>query len=38
MYMEKKMDSGDIIEAKTLPILDSDNQETLFDKLSIFRK
>lgn len=35
MYMEKKMDSGDIIEAKTLPILDSDNQETLFDKLSI---
>lgn len=35
MYMEKQMDSGDILERKELPILDSDNQETVFNKLSI---
>lgn len=35
MYMEKAMDSGDIISVKKIPILDSDNQQTIFDKLSI---
>lgn len=35
MYMEKEMDSGDIIEIKKIPILDSDNQSTVFSKLSI---
>lgn len=34
MYMAKKMDAGDIIKMESLPILDSDNQETLFDRLS----
>ncbi len=35
MYMAKKMDAGDIIKKEKLEILDSDNQETLFNKLSI---
>ena len=35
MYMAKKMDAGDIIAKREIPILDSDNQETLFEKLSI---
>lgn len=35
MYMEKQMDSGDIIEVKKIPILDSDNQGTVFEKLSL---
>ena len=35
MYMEKAMDSGDIISVRKIPILDSDNQQTIFDKLSI---
>lgn len=34
MYMAKKMDAGDIIEARSIEILDSDNQETVFEKLS----
>ncbi len=35
MYMAKKMDAGDILYQKELPILDSDNQDTIFSKLSI---
>ena len=35
MYMAKKMDAGDILVQKELPILDSDNQDTVFHKLSI---
>ena len=35
MYMAKRMDAGDVIEKRAIPILDSDNQESLFDKLSI---
>ncbi len=35
MYMEKAMDAGDILEIQKLPILDSDNQKTVFEKLSI---
>ncbi len=34
MYMAKKMDAGDIIKIEELPILDSDNQDTIFEKLS----
>ena len=34
MYMAKKMDAGDILAKEELPILDSDNQDTLFTKLS----
>ncbi len=34
MYMAKKMDAGDIIKIEELPILDSDNQDTMFEKLS----
>ncbi len=35
MYMEYKMDSGDVIKQEKLPILSSDNYETLTDKLSL---
>lgn len=35
MYMDKLMDSGDIIAQESLSILDSDNLETLTSKLSI---
>lgn len=35
MYMAKKMDAGDILAKEELPILDSDNQDTLFVKLSL---
>ena len=35
MYMDVKMDNGDIISQKELEILDSDNLESLHDKLSI---
>ncbi len=35
IYMEKKMDSGDILKISKIPILDEDNQETIFNKLSI---
>ena len=34
MYMAKKMDAGDILYQETLPILDSDTQDTIFNKLS----
>ena len=35
MYMDVKMDNGDIISQKELKILDSDNLESLHDKLSV---
>lgn len=35
MYMEKRMDAGDILLQAELPILDSDNQDTVFNKLSL---
>lgn len=35
MYMAEKMDSGDIITQKAIPILSEDTSGTLFDKLSI---
>ena len=35
MYMAKKMDAGDILAQETIDILDSDNQDTIFNKLSI---
>lgn len=35
MYMAKKMDAGDIIRIEKMPILDNDNQDTMFLKLSI---
>lgn len=35
MYMDEKMDSGDIIYQEEIPILDTDNVGTLFDKLSV---
>ena len=35
MYMAQKMDSGDIITQRSIPILDTDNSGTLFEKLSI---
>lgn len=35
MYMDKNMDTGDIISFKEIPILDEDTAESLFDKLSI---
>lgn len=35
MYMEKKMDSGDILAQEELVILDSDNTTILFEKLSV---
>lgn len=34
MYMAKKMDAGDILKMQAIDILDSDNQDTLFTKLS----
>ncbi|MBF0780655.1 MULTISPECIES: methionyl-tRNA formyltransferase [unclassified Granulicatella] len=34
MYMEKKMDAGDILAQKAIPILETDTVSTLFDKLS----
>ncbi len=35
MYMVKKMDAGDIISQKAVPITNSDDTETMFEKLSI---
>ena len=35
MYMDKDMDTGDIIKMKELPIKDEDTTESLFDKLSV---
>jgi len=34
MYMAKKMDAGDIIAQRSIPILSSDTSEVLFEKLS----
>lgn len=34
MYMDEKMDSGDMIEQEQIEILDTDNYKTLHDKLS----
>ncbi len=34
MYMAEKMDSGDIISQRSIPILDTDTSGTLFEKLS----
>ena len=34
MYMEEKMDSGDMIEQEQIEIIDTDNYKTLHDKLS----
>lgn len=38
MYMDKKMDSGDIISQEELQILETDNTGILHDKLSIIGK
>lgn len=38
MYMDVKMDDGDIISQRETPILDSDNLESLHDRLSILGK
>ena len=35
MYMDQKMESGDIISQREIEILDSDNLESLHDKLSV---
>lgn len=35
MYMEKKMDSGDIIKQRKIDILDSDTLESIHDKLKV---
>lgn len=35
MYMDKKMDAGDIISKKEVEILDSDTLDTLYSKMSI---
>lgn len=34
MYMATKMDAGDMIEKREIPILDSDTQDSVFEKLS----
>ena len=34
MYMDSQMDSGDIISQKEIPILDSDNLDSLYEKMS----
>lgn len=38
MYMDVKMDNGDIISQRELKILDTDNLESLHDKLSVLGK
>lgn len=35
MYMASKMDSGNIIAQRSIPILDSDDNSTMFNKLSV---
>lgn len=35
MYMDKKMDAGDIIAQEKIKILDTDNLDSLYEKLSI---
>ncbi len=34
MYMDKNMDSGDIINQEEIPILDTDNLDSLYEKMS----
>ncbi|WP_373780824.1 methionyl-tRNA formyltransferase, partial [Jeotgalibaca porci] len=34
MYMERKMDAGDVLSQKSIPITSSDDVQTMFDKLS----
>jgi len=34
MYMDKKMDAGDIINQESIDILDSDNLDSLYEKMS----
>ena len=34
MYMDKKMDSGDIISQESIPIEDTDNLDSLYEKMS----
>ena len=38
MYMDEKMDNGDIISQEELPILDIDNLDTMYEKLSFMGK
>lgn len=38
MYMDEKMDNGDIISQREIEILDTDNLESLHDKLSVMGK
>lgn len=38
MYMDELMDSGDIISQKEIPILDDDNLDNLYNKMSILGK
>src|SRR5690606_27150774 len=35
MYMDRRMDAGDILRIEKIPILDEDTQDTMFEKLSI---
>ncbi|MBE0068321.1 MULTISPECIES: methionyl-tRNA formyltransferase [Thermoanaerobacterium] len=35
MYMEKGLDTGDILLQKSIPILEEDNSETVHDKLAV---
>lgn len=35
MYMDKGMDSGDIISTSVVPILDTDNLDSLYNKMSL---
>lgn len=35
MYMEKKMDAGDVLTQKSIPIEAEDDVQTMFDKLSL---
>lgn len=35
MYMESKMDAGDILRIEKIPIQDTDTQDSIFEKLSI---
>lgn len=35
MYMVEKLDAGDMISQRKIPITDEDNTGTMFDKLSI---
>lgn len=35
MYMAERMDAGDMLMQRSIPILDSDTQDTMFEKLSL---